>query len=278
MEFLHVDWLKQILAWQKPNGCYGQMKMSNFGKKYHMQEKADYVYDDQEKKHDKSKIDDLRIQQVNNNEAIPQGRNNDLQSIAKVGMSNNVVQQVVGAENKLQMKMTNYSATNVKPAVRLNNIVNVGAGQALPLHDLDIKPNDGFGNQQQNGANTQNNDVRRLPKQNVDRNGRSNLNNNQGVQMQNNMLNNPQLNMGGQIMGQNNARVLSPGPVGIGNNFAGGQVGTAPAAPPNRHDLVDPIDPQKWQRPFEQKKPRDYQDERIILRKLLVEKDLPCKY
>ena len=31
MEFLHSDWLTQILSWQKENGCYGQMKVSKLG-------------------------------------------------------------------------------------------------------------------------------------------------------------------------------------------------------------------------------------------------------
>ena len=48
MEFLHIDWLKQILQWQKPNGCYGQMKVSNFGKKYSILGKTNYEYDNQD--------------------------------------------------------------------------------------------------------------------------------------------------------------------------------------------------------------------------------------
>ena len=32
VEFLHSDWLIQIMNWQKPNGCYGKMMRSDLGK------------------------------------------------------------------------------------------------------------------------------------------------------------------------------------------------------------------------------------------------------
>ena len=72
---------------------------------------------------------------------------------------------------------------------------------------------------------------------------------------------------------------LAPGPLVAANNLAGGIGGPVFASPANiREQQVDPLDPQKWQRPFDQQKPKDYQEERILLRKLLVEKDLGCKY
>ena len=302
MEFLHIDWLEQILQWQKPNGCYGQMKVSNFGKKYNIQGKTNYEYDSQDVGNNPNMMPNLheRIRsenvfnidrnnlenaKLNNVEFQPRGvdgaapqqdRINGLRNAAPVGMSNNVVvQQGIGVENKLQMKVTNISGNVLKPAAVFNNEVNVGAGQALPMHDLDIKANEGAGNVQFN---------QQQPHQ-----GNFNMGNNlnhENIQ-QNNVQpfrgqfnSNIKLNDGGQIAGQNNVGGLAPGPLVAANNLAGGGIGGPVfASPANiREQQVDPLDPQKWQRPFDQQKPKDYQEERILLRKLLVEKDLGCKY
>ena len=45
MEFLHFDWLRQILGWQKPNGCFGRMPPTEFGRKYKEQQHLDYQYE-----------------------------------------------------------------------------------------------------------------------------------------------------------------------------------------------------------------------------------------
>ena len=300
MEFLHIDWLKQILQWQKPNGCYGQMQVSNFGKKYNIQGKTNYEYDNPHiandpnmvpNVHQRIRSDNLNSRDRNNlenarlnnlefqpqyvNAGVPlQDRTNGLRNAAPVGMSNNVVvQQGIGVENKLQMKVTNISGSFHKPAAVFNNVVNVGAGQALPMHDLDIKPNEGAGNVPFN---------QQQPRQ-INFNMENNLNPNQQNMQQNNVqpfrgqLNsNVKLNDGGQIVGQNNMGGLAPGPLVAENNPAAGIGGPAPVN--IREQQVDPLDPQKWQRPFDQQKLKDYQEERILLRKLLVEKDLGCKY
>ena len=297
MEFLHIDWLKQILQWQKPNGCYGQMKASNFGRKYDIQGKTNYEYDNPGVVNDpnivpnlhqriRSDRNNLENTKLNNVQFQPQGvdagapqqdRINGLRNAAPVGMSNNVVvQQGIGVENKLHMKVTNISGNVLKPAAVFNNVVNVGAGQALPMHDLDIKANEGAGNVQFN---------QRQPHQGHFNVG-NNLNPNQQIIQQNSVQpfrgqldSNIKLNDGGQPVGQNNMGGLAPGPLVGVNNLAAGIGGPALITPANlREQQVDPLDDQKWQHPFDQQKPKDYQEERILLRKLLVEKDLGCKY
>ena len=44
MEFLHADWLKQILSWQKPNGCFGRMPETDFARNYKDRHNLDYQY------------------------------------------------------------------------------------------------------------------------------------------------------------------------------------------------------------------------------------------
>ena len=291
MEFLHIDWLKQILQWQKPNGCYGQMKVSNFGKKYNIQDKTNYIYDNPNsvnfrnmqgmqnkmqpdivnsndgRNFPNSNLNNLEFQMRDMNvEPAQQDKFNGLVNRSPVGMSNNVVvQQGVGVENKLQMKVTNISANGMKPAAEFNNVVNVGAGQALPMHDLDIKANDEPGNVQNNQHQPMQGNL------DIGRNFNPNLQNFH----QNNFPppnNDVKPNNIGQV-GQNNIGGLVPGPI------AAAQGGPAPVEAANPQDQhVDPLDPLKWQRPFDQKKPKDYQGDRILLRKLLVEKDLGCKY
>ena len=302
MEFLHNDWLKQILKWQKPNGCYGQMKVSNFGKKYNIQGKTDYEYNpnvfndpniipnlrqrirsDNLNSRDRNNLENAKLNNVQfqpqdvDPGAPQQGRINGLRNAAPVGMSNNVVvQQGIGGENKLHMKVTNISGNVLKPAAVFNNVVNVGAGQALPMHDLDIKANEG-------GRNVQFN--QQQPHQRNFNIG-NNLNPNQQIIQQNKVQpfrgqldSNIKLNDGGQPVGQNDMGGLAPEPLVGVNNLAAGIAGPAPNTPVNlREQQVDPLDAQKWQHPFDQQKPKDYQEERILLRKLLVEKDLGCKY
>ena len=44
MEFLHFDWLRQILRWQKPIGCFGRMYRSELGKLYKGRDMLEYAY------------------------------------------------------------------------------------------------------------------------------------------------------------------------------------------------------------------------------------------
>ena len=98
----------------------------------------------------------------------------------------------------------------IKPATVFNNEVNVGAGQALPMHDLDIKANEKAGNVQFNQQQPQQGNF----------NMENNLNLNQENIQQNNvqpfrgqLSSNIKLNDGGQIVGQNNIGGLAPGPL-----------------------------------------------------------------
>lgn len=259
MEFLHVDWLKQILQWQKPNGCYGQMKVSEFGRKYNIPDKTDYVYYNTDPETPRN----VKSQRGDNVRFKPQNEQNNV-----------VVQQAVGPGNRLQMKSTNL--TKAKPA--FNNIVNVGAGDELPLHDLDIKHSD---NQKPKVPKLQPNSRQRIFVQ--DPAGRGNMNSRlrRNLANQRPKVNSKEGSRGGLLDG--NAGVGGIPAAGGASPVVGNQAQQDHQLQ-QQHDELDPLEPLKWQ--LGKRSPQDgkpgldpqQEDRPIMMRKLLFEKELGCKY
>ncbi len=131
MEFLHADWLRQILTWQKPSGCYGQMEVSEFGRKHHLQERAVYAYYDVDGS-DKSRL-------------FRGGRDRSRGAGAAAQKANRG-DGVRYMHNAAAPGGVGPGTVNRTDRREFDNVVNVGAGAALPLHDLDIKRGDtGYG-------------------------------------------------------------------------------------------------------------------------------------
>ncbi len=122
MEFLHMDWLKQILSWQSPSGCYGHMPRSKLGKHLPQGETISYEYQDKKIIEPRQAVDQgqnepniglgqIRTEQNQGQELLnrPQGREGELRyggpgkvEMRQPGM-NMAVQQSVGTNNTLQL-------------------------------------------------------------------------------------------------------------------------------------------------------------------------------
>ena len=87
MEFLHSDWLAQIIKWQRPNGCYGAMKRKTSFRGITTGDDVEYEYADDIAKHDEKEQNevfkfDQHVLKGDSNPPAEGGKENDAGVIA----------------------------------------------------------------------------------------------------------------------------------------------------------------------------------------------------